>query len=42
MTQAKGKFDKTIQRCKEQITLYNKLKELKASDDELEINVSQG
>ena len=41
MTQAKAKFDKTILRCKEQIRIYNKLKELKEDSEDLDIAVSQ-
>lgn len=41
MTQAKAKFDRTITRCKEQIKIYNKLKELKEENTDLDIAVSQ-
>lgn len=41
MTQAKAKFDRTISRCKEQIKIYNKLKELKEKNTDLDIAVSQ-
>ncbi len=41
MMTAKQKFDKTISRCREQINLYNDLKEIKENNTDLDINVSQ-
>lgn len=41
MTNAKGKFDKTILRCKEQIQLYERLKSIQEEYPEIGISVSQ-
>lgn len=41
MISAKQKFDKTIKRCKDQIDIYKKLKELKEEKPDLDIALSQ-
>lgn len=41
MSSAKEKFDKTIKRCENQIKIYNELKEMKAINPEISIEISQ-
>lgn len=42
MTQAKQKFDKTINRCDEMVTLYNRLKENEENDGSVSQDTLRG